>query len=845
MKKILAIVLTVLMLVPMLAMAAGAAATIDPSAPGITWSDSSALKLSAPLHQNHPVIMSLGQKISENSTVTLFVKPDSATADADNSISFWLTSGYAAADISNVTLDDVTLAGVTFASVPDATAGRQGGQALNLSYGINRDDMNTDQTIATYKQGLAYADTLLTFGEWNRIDIALDFTAKTQTVYLNYNEIGTGAFKNATLDGFSYIYIPSAWRTNAKYSYVDNLIIRKGCNAPADTDLPANLNVTNLTAEKNNVLYFDPFDASADRKITNALNAAGGLGEAGSVICKRQNFQGYVNEIVTTEGIAKPAEPTPPTQPDEPNTPVEPENDALFTEDFSTVPSGMENVNGVSVVGNKVLKITQPGKVASDVSGGVSTVWGYKSYIKLSDTMITENCTVSWYMKLNESVDGFGHNYPLVLTDEMGKVSDGHNLTGITNSYDEYGTVNLYGEVDGSVTTIATEAKMTPNGRKTPGEWKRIDVQIDFTNDKAIWYFDSELLGEVTLGDLEGFKGIKSFTVSSGNFTNSMFVDEIVVRKGLIAPTTTDMIAKKDRDAIEASADVLAYQPFDAVGGDTMSNSTSIGFEAVEDKTFANQSSLNVIVPRGDSAFEAKIPMGTADITGNVTVSLKIKAEYTVKTTPGLKLKLVNSENKVLGGIVVGTDATLMFDDGTNVYHAKNASGEYIPFVTGTWYEVTMLVNYTGKSLTVYVDGNRIGTVALEGELNGFSGLALSKSATNGTKNLTVTFDNLVVKEGLLAPGVAAPLADNDALVTVDTHYVPEENKNESGNNSNTNKDNGDDKAAQTTDVATDSTTVDDVTEEKKGCGSSIALGSIALMIGALGTCAICRRKEN
>ena len=156
-----------------------------------------------------------------------------------------------------------------------------------------------------------------------------------------------------------------------------------------------------------------------------------------------------------------------------------------------------------------------------------------------------------------------------------------------------------------------------------------------------------------------------------------------------------------------------------------------------------------------------------------------------------------------------------------------------------------MLVNYTGKSLTVYVDGNRIGTVALEGELNGFSGLALSKSATNGTKNLTVTFDNLVVKEGLLAPGVAAPLADNDALVTVDTHYVPEENKNESGNNSNTNKDNGDDKAAQTTDVATDSTTVDDVTEEKKGCGSSIALGSIALMIGALGTCAVCRRKEN
>ena len=840
MKKVLAIVLTVLMLVPMLAMAAGAAATVDPSASNITWSDSSALKLGAPLHQNHPVIMSLGQKVSENSTVTLFVKPDAATAAADNSVSFWLTSGYAAADISNVTLDDVTLAGVTFASVPDATAGRQGGQALNLSYGINRDDMNTDQTIATYKQGLQYADTLLTFGEWNRIDIALDFTAKTQTVYLNYKEIGTGAFKNTTLDGFSYIYIPSAWRSNVKYSYVDNLIIRKGCNAPADTDLPANLNITNLKAEKSSVLYFDPFDASADRKITAALNAAGGLGEAGSVICKRQNFQGYVNEIVTTEGIAKPAEPTPPAQPEQPE---QPDADALFTEDFTNVPVGMEGVNCVSVVGNKVLKITQPGKAASDVSGGVSTVWGYKSYIKLSDTMITENCTVSWYMKLNESVDGFGHNYPLVLTDEMGKVSDGHNLTGITNSYDEYGTVNLYGEVDGSVTTIATEAKMTPNGRKTPGEWKRIDVQIDFTNDKAIWYFDGELLGEVTLGDLEGFKGIKSFTVSSGNFTNSMFVDEIVVRKGLIAPTATDMIAKKDRDAIEASADVLAYQPFDAVGGDTMSNSTAIGFEAVEDKTFANQSSLNIIVPRGDDAFEAKIPMGTADITGNTTVSIKLKAEYTVKTTPGLKLKLVNAENKVLGGIVVGADATLMFDDGTNVYHAKNANGEYIPFITGTWYELTMLVNHTGKSLTVYVDGVRIGSVALEGDLSGFSGLALSKCATNGTKNLTVTLDNLIVEEGLLAPDADAPLADNDARVTVDTHYVPEENKTEDNK---TNDKNDDKNTEETTDAPSDEVSVEVVTddEEKKGCGSSIAIGGIALMVAVVGTATVVRRKE-
>ncbi|MBQ8817557.1 MAG: hypothetical protein IJZ83_03200 [Clostridia bacterium] len=842
MKKILAIVLTVLMLVPMLAMAAGAAATIDPSASGITWSDSSALKLSAPLHQNHPVIMSLGQKISENSTVTLFVKPDSATADADNSISFWLTSGYAAADISNVTLDDVTLAGVTFASVPDATAGRQGGQALNLSYGVNRDDMNTEQTIATYKQGLEYADTLLTFGEWNRIDIALDFTAKTQTVYLNYKEIGTGAFKNATLDGFSYIYIPSAWRSNAKYSYVDNLIIRKGCNAPADTDLPANLNVTNLTAEKNNVLYFDPFDASADRKITAALNAAGGLGEAGSVICKRQNFQGYVNEIVTTEGIAKPAEPTLPPSEGGSDEPDNTEDDALFTEDFSTVPSGMENVNGVSIVGNKVLKITQPG--AKDAENPVPTVWGYKSYIKLSDSMITENCTVSWYMKLSEAPDGWSHPYPMVLTDELGKVADGHNLTGISNWTDEYGSVKMYGDVDGSFTTVDTTAKMTPGGRKTPGEWKRIDVQIDFTNDKAIWYFDGELLGEVKLGDLDGFKGIKSFTVSSGNFTNSMFVDEIVVRKGLIAPTATDMIAKKDRDAIEASADVLAYQPFDAVGGDTMSNSTSIGFEAVEDKTFANQSSLNIIVPRGDDAFEAKIPMGTADITGNTTVSIKFKAEYTVKTTPGLKFKLVNAENKVLGGIVVGADATLMFDDGTNVYHSKNANGEYIPFITGTWYELTMLVNHTGKSLTVYVDGVRIGSVALEGDLSGFSGLALSKCATNGTKNLTVTLDNLIVEEGLLAPDADAPLADNDARVTVDTHYVPEENKTEDNK---TNDKNDDKNTEETTDAPSDEVSVDDVTddEEKKGCGSSIAIGGIALMVAVVGTATVVRRKEN
>lgn len=69
-KKTLSVVLSFVLLFSCALLPVSATAFVDLDDPEVTWSDSSCLRLMAPLHANHPVNLPLGTTISEDCTVT-------------------------------------------------------------------------------------------------------------------------------------------------------------------------------------------------------------------------------------------------------------------------------------------------------------------------------------------------------------------------------------------------------------------------------------------------------------------------------------------------------------------------------------------------------------------------------------------------------------------------------------------------------------------------------------------------------------------------------------------------------------------------------------------------------
>ena len=218
---------------------------------------------------------------------------------------------------------------------------------------------------------------------------------------------------------------------------------------------------------------------------------------------------------------------------------------------FDELPAGMENNSAVTLTTNTALRITLPGKLGNsptDTENAVAAIWGYKSYISLSDEMITEDCTVSFYWKRN-AVDGFNHGFPLMFTDTIGTAGEGHNFAGLFSDHTANAPIFLYNNEDGAITTVATGVNMVPE-RGTTGDWIRVDGQFDFANGQVTWFLDGVNKGTVSTGDIDGFKGIKSYTTSSGNYKSSMWLDELVIRKGIIDPAEDDLVANLDRDFI-------------------------------------------------------------------------------------------------------------------------------------------------------------------------------------------------------------------------------------------------------------------------------------------------------
>lgn len=505
-----------------------------------------------------------------------------------------------------------------------------------------------------------------------------------------------------------------------------------------------------------------------------------------------------------------------------------------FTEEFETMPSGLENNSFVSLVGNTALNISIPGKAGdypgADASTAVTPEWGYKGWIAISDEAITTDCTVSFWCRLEKAQDGFNNGFNLTLSDNIGKPEEGHNLASIRMDHTEFAKVSYMescGSADPTYASAPDGCQMSA-GRGKTGEWQRFDIQVDFTNGKAVYFMNCNKIGEGTLGsEITGFKGFKTSLVSSGNYRADWFVDELIVQNGICTPEADDVASIKDRDALKSDPAIVKYLPFDALNG-SMSNTAVVTWKIVETAGF-NQSLLDLTVARNDESFTPiYFPVSATDLSGDLTASLTFRTDYVIKNLPGLVLSLQNAAGTSVAEVIIGSDTALCFRDGEHVYNAKK-NGSTVFFRSGEWYTLTLILNRTGKSLTVYVNNDRIGSVAI-GDTAGFAGILLDRYVTTGAKDGKFSFDRLTVAAGMLAPGNDTPLDANDPLVTVDTRYT-EPNGGDSGTTggkdpsgegtSDKPKDNSND-GKTTTETPSDN-------DKKDGCASSIG-GTLALI---------------
>lgn len=519
--------------------------------------------------------------------------------------------------------------------------------------------------------------------------------------------------------------------------------------------------------------------------------------------------------------------------------------------DFNTMPNGLDGVEGISLQTNKALKISIGGKAGDkfgSTEGAITDQWAFLGFVPISDELITTDSTVTFWMNLEAYPDGYSHGFPLVLTDASGKIANGENLGGIGTNNNIGGNKNLllYNNVEGAGKSVATNTALPA------ATWARVDFVVDFAAKKTSVYVDYALLGECNFtANAIGFKGMKTATMSSGNFRGNLFVDELVVRGGKIVPAVDDVCSKQSRDAIEADDSVLIYQPFDSKTAQMWHNTTT-SYLAVEEIDAFNQSTMQMTVPHGDKAFEAYMSLSDTALKGNATVSFKVKTDYTVNKLPGLEIKLADANKKVLGGIVMNHDGKLCYDDGTNVYYAKDASDQQIVTKTGKWYNVDLLVNYRNHSITVYLDGVRLGTVAMEAsDMDGFNGILFTKASDKGAKTQNFSFDNLSVIAGLYTPGSGSSLSDTDGLVSIDTQYSEDAaaGTGDKAEDAKKDEEKKDDVAADDstkTDGATSKDTAASTEEKKGGCGSSLSAGSAAIALAGAAIAVVSKkRKEN
>ena len=237
-KKILSVILCVVMLASTLAVTVGAA-TIDEAT--AVWNTKSSALFNINVSSSRPVMFTVAtdsKPINENSTLTFWIKPNNWSA-GQGGTAFHLISG------SNFTQSAGSNKG-TFGT-PNVLATLNtniyGGLGLWLGFGGPGAPQNT------------YS---LKDNEWNRVDMAVDFETKQLTAYVNYRLIGSTAFAG-DFDSFTGLYMPNM-NSKPKSAYMDNLMVRSGCNVPSKNDVAAN--PAAVAVGQNDVIMYQSFDAS-------------------------------------------------------------------------------------------------------------------------------------------------------------------------------------------------------------------------------------------------------------------------------------------------------------------------------------------------------------------------------------------------------------------------------------------------------------------------------------------------------------------------------------------------------------------------------------------------------
>lgn len=252
-KKILSVILCVVMLASTLAVTVGA---YTPIASLGSVSDKSCVKLTTGTAANHSTTIHFGSTITQDSTVTFYFKPEASTWSAQNGFPIILINADWAHTLAADALAAAKLATISCDIGPyyvdDVTGKASCGQGLFV-----KDNSGYAYNVASAYDEIKKPVKYMNYGEWNRIDMVVDFTNSTMTGYLNYESIGSMSLENAA-SGYKGIYIPYI-KTATKTAYMDNLMVRSGCAVPSRGDVASNISLDTIKLATN-IIHFNSFE---------------------------------------------------------------------------------------------------------------------------------------------------------------------------------------------------------------------------------------------------------------------------------------------------------------------------------------------------------------------------------------------------------------------------------------------------------------------------------------------------------------------------------------------------------------------------------------------------------
>ena len=200
----------------------------------------------------------------------------------------------------------------------------------------------------------------------------------------------------------------------------------------------------------------------------------------------------------------------------------------------------------------------------------------------------------------------------------------------------------------------------------------------------------------------------------------------------------------------------------------------------------------------------------------------------------GMKLMLTTADGKAIGGIAVGSDNYMQYIRNGEAITVRDAGGRKVMVKGNNWGTLDLLINSEKNSVTVFYNGTRIRSFAMDDGNAGFAGITLTKLG-EGTSDISCGLDDISVVSGLYAPTSAQALSASDSIMDVDADYEEDskDKKEESDDKADDEEKNGT-TATESDGGASEATGSSEEAKEKGGCGSSVGVGYSLIMIACL-----------